>query len=142
MNALSQLKVMRIDRTRDHLKRFEQIESLQAFSVGAMVLFASLGLGEAVYRLTFWDFDGAKDRLLIEVLFGLLLGYLASKLARAIYKRRKLRTATLDLIRDKNYRIRNALEAISPSAHPLRNQQSIRVIYEGVEQIENALKDA
>ena len=70
MNALSQLKVMRIDRTRDHLKRFEQIESLQAFSVGAMVLFASLGLGEAVYRLTFWDFDGAKDRLPIEALFG------------------------------------------------------------------------
>ena len=141
MNALSQLKVMRIDRTRDYIKRFEQIESLQALSIGAMVLFASLGLGEAVYRLTFLDFDGAKDRLPIEALFGLLLGYLASKLARAVYRRRKLRTARLDLIRDKNYRIRSALEAISPSAHPLRNQQSIRVIYEGVDQIENALKD-
>ncbi len=141
MNALWRLKAMRTDRTRDYIKRFEQIESLQALSIGTTVLFASLGLGEAVYRLTFLDFDGAKDRLPIEALFGLLLGYLASKLARAVYKRRKLRTASLDLIRDRNYRIRNALEAISPLAHPLRNQQSIRVIYEGVDQIEDALKN-
>ena len=141
MNALWQSRVMQIGRPRDYLKRFEQTESLQALSIGTTVLFASLGLGEAVYRLAFSDFDGAKDRLPIEALFGFLLSYLASKLARAVYRRRKRRTARIDLIRDRNYRIRNALEAISPLAHPLRNQQSIRVIYEGVDQIESALKD-
>jgi hypothetical protein len=32
--------------------------------------FAALGLGEAVDRFTFLDFDGATDRLPIEMLFG------------------------------------------------------------------------
>ena len=41
--------------------------------VGIGVIFASLGLGEAVYRLAFLDFDGATDRLPIEMLFGLSL---------------------------------------------------------------------
>ena len=39
--------------------------------LGAGVIFASLGLGEAVYRFLFLDFDGATDRLPIEMLFGL-----------------------------------------------------------------------
>ena len=34
------------------------------------VIFAALGLGEAVDRFTFLDFDGATDRLPIEMLFG------------------------------------------------------------------------
>jgi hypothetical protein len=31
--------------------------------IGVGVIFASLGLGEAVYRVVFLDFDGATDRL-------------------------------------------------------------------------------
>ena len=31
--------------------------------IGMGVIFASLGLGEAVYRFAFFDFDGASDRL-------------------------------------------------------------------------------
>ncbi len=49
--------------------------------------------------------------------------------------------ARLHLIWNRNHRIRHAVGAISPVAHPSKNQQSIRVIREEVEKIERALKD-
>src|SRR5450432_2675125 len=49
--------------------------------IGIGVIFASLGLGEAVYRFAFRDFDGATDRLPIEMLFGLSFAWMATKLA-------------------------------------------------------------
>jgi hypothetical protein len=135
------IEFMRTLRTGDRFARFQQVEGVEAYLVGTTVLFASLGLGEAVYRLAFSDFDGARDRLPIEALFGLVLGWLAAKLARNIYQHHKRTTARLHLIWDRNHRIRHALGAISPMAHPTRNQQSIRVIREEVDQIERALKD-
>ena len=125
----------------DRFIRLQQTESLPAFFIGVTVLFASLGLGEAVYRIAFSDFDGARDRLPIEALFGLVLGCLAAKLGRNLYRHRKQTSARLHLIWNRNHRIRHAVGAISPLAHPSRNQQSIRVIREEVEQIESALKD-
>src|ERR1700680_1218960 len=116
------IEFIRTRRTGDHSLRFRQTESLEAYLIGITVLFASLGLGEAVYRLAFSDFDGARDRLPIEALFGLVLGCLATKLARNVYRHRKQTTARLHLIWDRNHRIRHALGAISPLAHPSRNQ--------------------
>jgi hypothetical protein len=49
--------------------------------IGMGVIFASLGLGEAVYRFAFFDFDGATDRLPIEMLFGLAFAWMTTKLA-------------------------------------------------------------
>jgi len=135
------IEFMRTRRTGDRFLRFQQAEGLEVYLVGTTVLFASLGLGEAVYRLAFSDFDGARDRLPIEALFGLVLGWLATKLARNVYLHRKQTTARLHLIWDRNHRIRHALGAISPLAHPSSNQQSIRVIREEVDRIERALKD-
>ena len=125
----------------DRLIRFQQIESLQVCFIGITVLFASLGLGEAVYRVAFSDFDGARDRLPIEALFGLVLGYLATNLARNVYRDRKQTAARFHLIWNRNHRIRHALGAISPLAHPVKNQQSIRVIHEEVDHIESALRE-
>ena len=48
--------------------------------IGMGVIFASLGLGEAVYRFAFLDFDGATDRLPIEMLFGLAFAWMTMKL--------------------------------------------------------------
>jgi hypothetical protein len=131
------IEFMRTRHRGDDSIYFQQTEGLLVYLIGAAVLFASLGLGEAVYRLAFSDFDGARDRLPIEA----FLGWLATKLARNVYKERKQTTARLNLIWDRNHRIRHALEAISPLAHPATNQQSIRVIREEVDQIEGALKD-
>jgi hypothetical protein len=108
--------------------------------IGAGVIFASLGLGEAVYRFAFLDFDGATDRLPIEMLFGLAFAWIATKLVRGIYQHRVERSARIELIRDRNRKIRHAVEAITPVPYPI-NQQAIRVIREEVDRIEWALAD-
>jgi hypothetical protein len=108
--------------------------------IGAGVVFASLGLGEAVYRFVFLDFDGATDRLPIEMLFGLPFAWIATKLAKKIYQHRLETSARINSIRDRNYKIRHAVDAITPVPYP-GNQQSIRVIREEVDRIEGALTE-
>jgi NADH:ubiquinone oxidoreductase subunit D len=95
---------------------------------------------EAVYRFLFLDFDGATDRLPIEMLFGLIFAWIITKLARRIYQYRLETSARINLIRDRNYKIRHAVEAIIPVPFP-GNQQSIRVIREEVDRIEGALTE-
>jgi hypothetical protein len=108
--------------------------------IGAGVVFASLGLGEVVYRFVFLDFDGATDRLPIEMLFGLTFAWITTKLAKRIYQHRMETSARINLIRDRNYKIRHAVDAITPVPYP-GNQQSIRVIREEVDRIEGALTE-
>jgi hypothetical protein len=116
------------------------IDRLTLGLIGIGVIFASLGLGEAVYRLAFLDFDGATDRLPIEMLFGLAFAWMTTKLARGVYQYRMEISARIKLIRDRNYKIRHAAEAITPLSYP-SNQQAIRVIREEVDRIEWALTD-
>ena len=108
--------------------------------IGMGVIFACLGLGEAVYRLVFLDFDGATDRFPIEMLFGLAFAWMATKLVKRIYQYRIETSARIKLVRDRNYRIRDAAEAIAPLSYP-SNQQAIRVIREEVNRIEWALAE-
>ncbi|MBZ5658664.1 MAG: hypothetical protein LAO56_25775 [Acidobacteriia bacterium] len=108
--------------------------------VGMGVIFASLGLGEAVYRFVFRDFDGATDRLPIEMLFGLALAWMTTKLARKIYLYRMEIHARINFIRHRSYKIRQAAEAIKPAPYP-SNHQAIRVIREEVERIETTLTE-
>ena len=108
--------------------------------IGMGVVFASLGLGEAVYRVAFLDFDGATDRLPIEMLFGLAFAWMTTKLVRRIYQYRMETSARINLIRDRNYKIRHAVEAIKPVPYP-SNQQAIRVIREEVDRIEWTLTE-
>src|ERR1035441_1350542 len=108
--------------------------------IGVGVIFASLGLGEAVYRLLFLDFDGATDRLPIAMMFGLVFDWIVTKLAKVIYQRRMLTAAKIDQVWDRNYKIRHAVAAIPPVPYPA-HQQAIRVIREEVDHIEWALGD-
>ena len=108
--------------------------------IAAGVVFASLGLGEAVYRVAFLDFDGATDRLPIEMLFGLAFASLTVKLLRRIYQNRRATSARIALIRHRNYKIRHAVEAITRAPSAI-NQQAIRVIREEVEGIEWTLTE-
>src|SRR2546422_9928973 len=73
--------------------------------IGLGVIFASLGLGEAVYRFAFQDFDGATDRLPIEMLFGLAFAWMTTKLARRIYLHRMETSAKVNFIRDRSCKI-------------------------------------
>jgi len=108
--------------------------------IGMGVIFASLGLGEAVYRLAFFDFDGATDRLPLEMLFGLAFAWMATKLVKGIYRNRMATSERINLIWDRNHKIRRAVDAITPVPFP-GNQQAIRVIREEVDRIEWALTE-
>jgi len=88
----------------------------------------------------FRDFDGATDRLPLEILFGLAFAWLTTKLTRRSYQYRMLASARINLIRDRNCKIRDAVEAITP-VHIPRNQQAIRVIREEADRIEGVLTE-
>ena len=126
---------------RDDSIRFQPMDWLRIYLFGAIILFASFGMGEAVYRLLFSEFDGITDRIPLELLFGLVLAWLATKFVGGVYRNRKERSARLNFIWARNHQIRGALEGITPLAHPSKNQQSIRVIREEVDRIEGALKE-
>ena len=121
--------------------RFQPLERLKVYFFGVTVLFAALGMGEAVYRILFSEFEGATVRLPIEALFGLVFAWLAIRFVGDVYRNRKERRARLNFIWARNHQIRGALEGITPLAHPVKNQQSIRVIREEVDRIEEALKE-
>jgi hypothetical protein len=108
--------------------------------IGMGVIFACLGLGEAVYRLAFFEFDGATDRLPIEMMFGLAFAWMTVKLVRRIYQYRMETSSRIHQIRERNHKIRHAIGAIAPAPYP-SNQQAIRVIREEVEQIDLALTE-
>jgi hypothetical protein len=116
------------------------VDRLTLGLIGMGVIFASLGAGEAVYRVAFFDFDGATDRLPIEMLFGLMFAWLTTKVVRKIYQNRMETSARINLIWDRNHKIRHAVEAITPVPHPA-NHQAIRVIREEVDRIEGALTE-
>lgn len=116
------------------------VDRLTLALIGMGVIFASLGLGEAVYRLAFFEFEGATDRLPIEMMFGLAFAWMTMKVAKKIYQHRMETTARINLVWDRNHKIRHAVEAITPLPYPV-NQQAIRVIREEVDRIEWALTD-
>jgi len=125
---------------RDLQGDLRRTDQLTLAIIGLGVIFAAVGLGEAVYRLAFLDFDGATDRFPIEMFFGLAFAWIAIKVARRIFQHRRRTSARIQLIQDRNYRIRHAAEAIAPWSDP-SNQQAIRVIREEVSRIEWALAD-
>jgi len=135
------MNLVRLHDGSDDSIRFQPMERLKVILFGVMVLFASFGMGEAVYRLLLSEFDGATDRIPLEMLFGLIFAWLATKFGGTLYRNRKQRSARLNFIWARNHHIRGALEGISPLAHPSKNQQSIRVIREEVDRIEWALKE-
>jgi hypothetical protein len=141
LGAAMAIKFLQTAEGNDDSMRFQLIERMKVYLFGAIVLFASFGMGETVYRLLFSEFDGAKDRIPIEALFGLVFAWLATKFVGDAYRNRKQRRARLNFIWARNHQIRGAVEGIAPSAHPAKNQQSIRVIREEVDRIEWALKE-
>jgi hypothetical protein len=116
------------------------MDRLHLALIGMGVVFAALGAGEAVYRLAYFQFEGASDRLPIEMLFGLAFAWLTTKLVKKIYQDRAETSARINLIWNRNHKIRHAVEAIAPPPIPVE-QQAIRVIREEVDHIEWALAD-
>jgi hypothetical protein len=102
------IKFVRTREGGDDSLRFQPMERLKVYFFGATVLFASFGMGEAVYRLLFSEFDGATDRIPIEALFGLVFAWLAIRFVGDAYRNRKQRSARLNFIWARNHQIRGA----------------------------------
>jgi hypothetical protein len=134
------MAIMQNRRSTQRSLELRPVDRLMLGLVGVGVIFASLGLGEAVYRLLFFDFDGARDRLPIEMMFGLAFAWIVTNLAKRIYQHRMLTSAKINQVWDRNYKIRHAVAAIPPVPYPA-HQQAIRVIREEVDHIEWALAD-
>ena len=112
-----------------HLNRL----TIAVFAIG--VIFTCLGMGEAVYRLVFFDFDGATDRLPIEMCFGLVFAWVITKLVRRIHQDRVKTSAVIESIWERNQKIGRAVQAIVPVPFP-SHQQAIRVIRDQVERVQ------
>ena len=119
------------------LRRSDRI-ALVAIGIG--VVFAALGAGEAVYRLAFLQFDGATDRLPIEIAFGLGFAWLTIRLVGQTYRHQTETSARINHVWHRTRKIRHAVEAIAPPS-VVTNQQAIRVIREEVDNIQWALSD-
>ena len=131
---------MQSPKNRERYLELGTFDRLTVALIGLGVIFTCLGLGEAVYRLAFFDFDGAKDRLPIEMLFGIAFAWVATKLVRRVYEHRMKTSARIKLIWDRNHKIGRAVEAIEPLPFP-GHQQAIRVIRDEVERIQWELDD-
>ncbi len=87
------------------------------------------------------DLGRHKERLLAEGVSSIIFGLVLLKWLETIQQRRVEALAQMQRVLEANDRIRNALEMISLSAYVTQNQESIRVISEGVNRIEMVLRE-
>jgi len=112
------------------------------------VLGVALGVGvvsflatELMHYVLVPDLGRHQERLLAEGLSAFIVSCLIAKLANINRRQQRLTMARMQVIAEMNHHIRNALTSISLSAHVTENQQLIRVISEGVERIDWALRE-
>ncbi len=112
------------------------------------VLAAALGVGiasflatELMHYLLVPDLGRNRERLLAEVFSALIVGCLVAKLAQINRERHRLTIARMQVIAEMNHHIRNALAPISLSLDATEDQELVRVISEGVERIDWALRE-
>lgn len=87
------------------------------------------------------DLGRHKERLLAEGVSSIIFGLVLLKWLETLQQRRVEALAQMQRVLEANDRIRNALEMISLSAYVTQNQESIRVISEGVNRIETVLRE-
>jgi signal transduction histidine kinase len=105
------------------------------------ITLVSFLVAELMHTLLVPDLGRHWERLLAEGLSAVLVALLASKLVYAAEERRETTLVRMQVISEMNHHIRNALAAISLTAESTDNQQCIRVIEEGVDRIEWALRE-
>ncbi len=121
-----------------------QIETLSL----RFVLGTAFGVGLVSFAATelmhYWlvpDIGRIRERLLAEALSALIVSCLVAKLAHMSRQQHRLTIARMQVIAEMNHHIRNALAPISLSVDAIENQQLIRVISDGVDRIDWALRE-
>jgi signal transduction histidine kinase len=112
------------------------------------VLGPALGVGvasflttELMHYLLVPDIGRHQERLLAEGLSAVIVSYLIAKLACLAQERHRLIEARMQVIAEMNHHIRNAMTSIWLTAQVNDNRQFARVISEGVNRIDWALRE-
>ncbi len=87
------------------------------------------------------DLGRYQERLVAEGLSAFIVSCLIAKLAHIARQQHQRTLARMQVIAEMNHHIRNALTPISLSSQVTDNQQRIRVISEGVDRIDWALRE-
>lgn len=112
------------------------------------VLGAALGVGvvsflasELMHYILVPDLGRNRERLLAEALSALIVSCLAARLVQITRERQRLTRARMQVVAEMNHHIRNALSPIFLALDGNDNQQLVRLISEGVERIDWALRE-
>jgi signal transduction histidine kinase len=114
---------------------------LRSKLVPVAVGLVSFAMTELMHYLLVPDLGRLWERLLAEGLSAVVVALLTAGLIHQSNKRREAALLRMQVIAEMNHHIRNALSAISLSTDTIRNQQSITVICQSVDQIEWALRE-
>ena len=107
----------------------------------ARIRVASFLTTELMHYLLVPDLGRHQERLLAEGLSAFILSCLIAKLANIARQQHQRTVARMQVIAEMNHHIRNALTPISLSNYVTDSQQRIRVISEGVDRIDWALRE-
>jgi hypothetical protein len=108
-----------------------------AVAVGVVSFLAT----ELMHRWLVPDLGRNRERLLAEAFSALIVTCLVAKLAQMVHERHRATVARMQVIDEMNHHIRNALAPITLSVDAIENQQLIRIISDGVDRIDWALRE-
>jgi signal transduction histidine kinase len=108
-----------------------------AFGVGLVSFFTT----EFMHRWLVPDLGRNRERLLAEAFSALIVTCLVAKLAHMAREQHRATVARMQVIAEMNHHIRNALAPIALSVDAIENQQLIRIISDGVDRIDWALRE-
>jgi len=128
--------------------RFVRQESGKQMTSWRYVLGTAFGVGFISFLATelmrYWlvpDIGRNRERLLAEALSALIVSCLVAKLVDMSRRQQRLTLTRVQVIAEMNHHIRNALAPISLSVDTIENQQLIRLIADGVDRIDWALRE-
>jgi hypothetical protein len=108
-----------------------------ALGVGIVSFLAT----ELMHRWLVPDLGRNHERWLAEAFSAVIVTGLVAKLAHIARERHHATVARMQVIDEMNHHIRNALAPIALSVDAIENQQLIRIISEGVDRIDWALRE-
>jgi hypothetical protein len=108
-----------------------------ALGVGVVSFLAT----ELMHRWLVPDLGRNHERWLAEAFSALIVTGLVAKLAHIAREKHRATIARMQVIDEMNHHIRNALAPIALSVDAIENQQLIRIISEGVDRIDWALRE-
>ncbi len=112
------------------------------------VLAVAIGVGVVSFLATelmhHWlvpDLGRNRERLLAEAFSALIVTCLVAKVAQMARDQYRATIARMQVIDEMNHHIRNALAPIALAVDAIENQHLIRIIYDGVDRIDWALRE-